>query len=287
MAHKTKTRHSRRTKLQMTNLRESLYEICRDHHPLTVRNAYYLAVTKGLIEKTQAEYKAVGRLLVAARREGTIPWDWIVDGSRMMRKPATHRNLRSFLELSQETYRRAVWLNQKVDVEIWCESNSIAGVLYSVTSQWDVPLMPCGGYPSATFLFEAGSQLATTTWPNHIFYFGDFDPSGKDITRHVEKELRGFAPDAEIHFEAMAVTEEQIHKWKLPSSPVKTTDSRSKGFKGQSVEIESIEPEKLRDLCEGCITEHIDDHAFKQLQIAEAAERTTLSMMIEEYVDVA
>lgn len=273
---KTKKRRPRRAKLAMTILRARLYEICRDRHPLTVRHAYYLAVTKGLIEKTQAEYKTVGRLLVEERRRGAIKWNWIVDGSRMMRKPMSHASLLNFLELSRDTYRRAIRQNQESDVEIWCVSNSVAGVLYSVTSRWDVPLMPCGGYPSATFLFNAGSALARTTWPNHIYYFGDFDPSGKDITRHVEKELRGFALDAEIHFESVAVTKEQIHKWKLPSGPIEKTGTRSKGFKGRAVEIEAIEPEKLRELCDDCITRHIDDHAYDQLKLAEEAERKTL-----------
>ena len=271
----------------MTILRERLYKICREHQPLTVRNAYYLAVVGGLIEKTQGEYKTVGRLLVQERRSGAIPWNWIVDGSRMMRKPASHASLRDFLELSRDTYRRAVWVNQEADVEIWCESNSVAGVLYSVTSQWDVPLMPSGGYPSATFLFNAGAALAQTDWPNHIFYFGDYDPSGRDITRHVEKELRAFAPEAEIHFESVAVTKKQIRKWKLPSNPIKKTDTRSKGFKGRAVEIEAIEPENLRSLCEECITKHIDDHALAQLRLAEDAERQTLTTILENYDEAA
>jgi len=69
-----------------------------------------------------------------------------------------------------------------------------------------------------------------------------------------------------IHFESVAVT---------------------KKFKGRATEIEAIEPGKLRDLCENCITRHIDDHAFEQLQLAEDAERKTLSMMIEDYTDAA
>ena len=77
------------------------------------------------------------------------------------------------------------------------------------------------------------------------------------------------------------VTKEQIRKWKLPSGPIKTTDTRSKGFKGRAVEIEAIKPEKLRDLCDDCITRHIDNHAFEQLQLAEEAERKTLATMVE------
>ena len=39
-------------------------------------------------------------------------------------------------------------------------------------------------------------------------YFGDHDPSGKDISRNIEDRLHEFAPGAEIHFRRVAVTED-------------------------------------------------------------------------------
>ena len=61
---------------------------------MTVRQVFYRAVVAGLIAKTGAEYKnAVGRLLVLMRRPGDLPYDWIADNTRWMRRPRTYSSL--------------------------------------------------------------------------------------------------------------------------------------------------------------------------------------------------
>jgi hypothetical protein len=55
-----------------------------------VRGVFYQAVTRGLVAKTEAEYKrTVIRLLGIMRREGELPYGWIADETRWMRKPAS------------------------------------------------------------------------------------------------------------------------------------------------------------------------------------------------------
>ena len=78
--------------------------------------------------------------------------------------------------------------------------------------------------------------------PAYIYHLGDFDPSGLNAAREIEKTLREMAPEAEIHFERLAVTPEQIGIWSLPTRPTKTTDSRAKGFGDISVELDAIPP---------------------------------------------
>ena len=97
-----------------------------------------------------------------------------------------------------------------------------------------------------------------------------------DIPRKVEFDLRTFAPETEIHFECVAVTPEQIVDWQLPTRPTKKTDSRSKNFKGESVEVDAIEPEKLRELVRDCIQRHVDVDALEVLEVAEESEREIL-----------
>lgn len=65
------------------------------------------------------------------------------------------------------------------------------------------------GYPSISYLYEAAETIAACgkTAP---LYFGDHDPSGRDITHATEDGLREFAPEAEIHFQRVAVTEAPI-----------------------------------------------------------------------------
>ena len=152
-----------------------------------------------IIAKTEAEYKTtVVRLLKNMRFAGELPFGWIADNTRWMRKPRTYSSAEQALLRTAETYRRALWDSQPVYVEIWLEKDALAGVLYEATQTWDVPLMVTRGYSSVTFLYEAGQTIAAQRKPAYLYYFGDFDPSGLDIARAVESKLRKFAPGAEI-----------------------------------------------------------------------------------------
>jgi hypothetical protein len=109
--------------------------------------------------------------------------------------------------------------DQGVYVEIWLEKDSLAGILFQETSAWDVPLRVTRGCPSVSCLYDAGSAIAAQAEPAYIYYFGDHDPSGRDVTRATDTGLREFAPDAVIHFQRVAVTESQVRLLGLPTRP--------------------------------------------------------------------
>lgn len=167
-------------------------------------------------------------------------------------------------------------------VEIWLEKDALAGVLYGVTESWDVPLMVTRGYPSLSFLFEAAETLKAEERPAYLYYFGDFDASGVDIPRNVEAELRRMAPEVDIHFERVAVTEDQIRELRLPTRPSKTTDSRARSFGRKSVEVDAIPARHLRTLVDTCIRRHIDQQQLAVLRVAEESERGILRSIAEQ-----
>jgi hypothetical protein len=193
-----------------------------------------------------------------------------------MRKPKTHSSLQNALDQTARTYRRAIFDEQDVYVEIWLEKDALSGVLYEVTSQWDVPLMVTRGFASISFLHGAANVILREDKPTYLYYFGDHDPSGVDIPRQVERRLREFAPSADITIERVAVNPDQIESMRLPTRPTKKTDTRSKNFEGESVEVDAIEPSRLKKLAEDCITQHIDYDALARLKAVEASERETL-----------
>ncbi|HEV2881080.1 MAG TPA: hypothetical protein VGX24_07360 [Pyrinomonadaceae bacterium] len=258
-----------------------MYLALLEDEPMTVRQVFYRLVSSGVIGKTEGEYKStVVRLLGDMRRNGEIEFNWIADNTRWMRKPRTYSSLESMLKRTAEAYRRSVWDNQECYVEIWLEKDALAGVLFEETGAWDVPLMVTRGYPSISFLHGAAEMIAAQDKPTYLYYFGDYDPSGLDIPRKVESDLREFAPDADIEFERVAVTREQISSMKLPTRPTKRTDSRAKGFIGESVEVDAIPPKVLRQIVSQCITQHIDNDAYDVMLKAEESERTTLMSLI-------
>ena len=275
----------RRSKAEMEAFKDRIYEVVEEDHPLTVRQTFYRLVAHQEIEKTQNSYKNLVSVLGKMRREGRLPFSWISDNTRWMHKPKSYDSMSDLLYHSQQTYRRAIWNDQDVYIEIWCESDAISGVLYDVTAEWDVPLMPTKGFASLTFLQSAASTINQVGKPSHLFYFGDYDPSGVHIDKRIERDLREFAPDADIEFERVAVTAEQIDEWNLPGAPPKKSDTRAKSFKGESVEIEAIPPQKLRDICSDCITSLVDQDALRQMIKVEIAERQTLDRIVDALDD--
>lgn len=272
----------RRSRADIETISAALYNTLWEDHPMTVRQVFYQLVSKGVIEKSEAEYKGtVIRLLGDMRRDGRIPFHWIADNTRWMRKPDTHSGLEHCLKLTTQFYRRAIWDNQPEYVEIWLEKDALSGVLYEVTEEWDVPLMVTRGYPSLSFLHDAAETIEAEDKPANLYYFGDRDPSGVDIPRAVEASLREFAPNSEIEFHRLAVTPYQVYEWGLPTRPTKTTDSRSKNFYGESVEVDAIPPSKLRELVRECIEGNIDKELLARTAAVEQAERETLQRLTD------
>lgn len=275
-------KRQRRTQNAIAELRGSLRGIVAKYKPMTVRQVYYQAVTRALIDKTENGYKTICRLLADMRREGELPYEWIADNTRWMRKPKTYSGLAGMLDYAQRTYRRSVWDDQDAYVEIWLEKEALAGVLYDVTARWDVPLMVTRGYPSISFIHSAADAITGLDKPVYLYYFGDHDPSGVDIPRTVEEGIRDLAPDVDLHFERVAVTVDQIAGLRLPTRPTKSSDTRSKNFVGDSVEVDAIEPDSLRDLAEDSIVQHIDDQVLARMQAVEQAERETLATFLDQ-----
>src|SRR6516225_9124064 len=82
---------------------------------------------------------------------------------------------------------------------------ALAGVIYPVTSMYDVPLMVARGYASLSFLYYAAEYINDLDVPAYIYHLGDFDPSGVNAGEKIEETLRELAPDADIYFERIAV----------------------------------------------------------------------------------
>lgn len=274
---KTKAIKNRRGKAAMQAIRDAIYATLQELNPMTVRQTFYRLTTQGVIEKTEAEYKTtIIRLLVEMRLDGTIPFGWISDNTRWMRKPQTFSSAQQALHYCAQHYRRSLWENQDVYVEVWTEKDALAGVLLEQTAVWDVPLMVSRGFSSITYLHEAAEAIAAKGKPAYLYYFGDHDPSGVVIDRKIEQRLREFAPDAELHFERVAVRLEQIEEWNLPTRPTKKTDSRSRNFEGESVEVDAIDPPLLQQLVRDCIKQHVDERQLNILEVAEESERSLL-----------
>ena len=266
---------------------EAIYHWAELHHPVTVRQLYYRLSTIDLCPKDDKGYKAIQRVGANMRKEGILPWAWITDSSRWQRKPESYGGLEEALSEMQRYYRRNVWLAQERYIEVWLEKDALAGIFYPITAEWDVPLMVSKGFSSLTYVYDAAQTFKAQALRGkdcHIYYFGDYDPSGKDIGRDIRAKLLDYAPEAEVSFHEVAVLPSQIDRWSLPSRPTKKKDSRAKGWKGDSVEMDSIDPKILRRLVTHSIVACVDPDVLAREKKIEELESETLSQYVSAFL---
>jgi hypothetical protein len=270
----------RSTKAEVEERRQALYRIVRAMQPMTVRQVFYQATVHNIVEKTEAGYTKVQTDLVLMRKAGTLPYQWLADNTRWQRKPDTFDSIEQALVDTARFYRKALWRDQDCYVEVWLEKDALSGLVYPVTSTYDVPLMVARGYASLSFLHNAAEHISQVGKPVFIYHLGDYDPSGVNAGQKIESTLREMAPSANIHFERLAVSRSQIEEWDLPTRPTKASDTRSKGFGDISVELDAIEPGLLRKILETAIEVHMPEDELKVLKAAEQSERAYLTDLV-------
>jgi hypothetical protein len=188
----------RSTKAEVETRREALLDIVAEMQPMTVRQVFYRATVRGLVEKAESGYAKVQTDLTLLRRTDELPYAWLADNTRWQRKPRTFDSVEDALNETARFYRKNLWADADVYTEIWLEKDALAGVVYPVTSMYDVPLMVARGYASLSFLHSAAEYINDLTVPAYIYHLGDYDPSGVNAAGKIEETLRELAPDADI-----------------------------------------------------------------------------------------
>jgi hypothetical protein len=276
----------RRNKYQMAQWYADLYTIVREIQPASVRQVYYQCVVRGLVEKTEAEYKSVAKALAHLRRTGEMPYDWLADSTRWMRRPRSHNGLQEAIEQTARFYRRDALTRSDRYIEVWLEKDALSGVVVQETEKFDVPLMVARGFASLSFLHSSAETIRYEDRPTTIFHLGDYDPSGQQAARSIRDSLFDMSGRDDLEFIQLAVMPEQIDQWNLPSRPTKTKgNSHAKGWEGDSTELDAIHPSTLRNLVGEAIAQHLPMGEINALRIAEESEREALKMFATELGD--
>ncbi len=113
----------RSTKAQVIDRRAALYDIVAEQRPMTVRQVFYQATVRNLVEKTEAGYTKVQTNLVKMRQDRSLPYSWIADNTRWQRRPITHNSVQDALEETAKFYRKSLWSGADDYVEIWLEKD--------------------------------------------------------------------------------------------------------------------------------------------------------------------
>ena len=103
--------------------------------------------------------------LAEMRRARVLPYHWLANSTRWMRKPESYGSMAEALAETARLYRRDLWTGAGVRVEVWLEKDALAGVVDDVTYAFDVPLMVTRGYASLSFLHAAAEAIVASGAP--------------------------------------------------------------------------------------------------------------------------
>lgn len=255
--------------------------ILAEHHPMTVRQVYYRLVSSQVIQNNRSQYQAISNALVAARKEGAIPWAWIEDRLRRPREVAMWGGIPAFAATALAAYRRDVWATQAGYVEAWLEKDALSGIFEDVLDAFGVTLNVGRGYDGWDSVRNAATRFGDGR-NGTILYFGDFDPSGEDMVRSLRERLAFFGCRPALI--KCALVQDDIASYQLPPDFTKATDTRRAAFVATygdvAVELDALPTEVLIERLRSDVAARMDMKALRSVREAEKRERQLLTVML-------
>ena len=267
-----------------TLLRASLAIIAEEDGQVTLRHLFYRLVGQGLIDKTESGYKRVGSYTKEWRHAGLMPYAALSDNTRWYYRAIRYSSPEEAVANALKNYHSDIWDNWTAHKEIWTEKDAMVSILLGAADPLGVKVFSTRGYASI-------GSIANTAAPDiishlkedksvYIYYFGDHDPSGKDIDRAAQSAIERHLSDKEkphFHFERVAILPEDIEKYNLPTRPTKKTDSRSSKFEGESVELDSMDMRIIKQRVHDCIMENVPEELMQEALATERIDKERIT----------
>lgn len=242
---------------------------------VTLRQLFYRLVSKGALRNTTAEYQQLSARTAVARREDDFPS--LLDRTSEIVRIRHWDSPKELLDAARRQYRRDRTEGQEHQVWVVIEK---AGLLEQLRTWFGnergLPMAALSGYSSQTDADDIRDDVEGDGRPAILLYGGDFDPSGEDIFRDFTERTDCW--DEEIR---VALTDEQVARYRLPEYPGKGSDPRAYRFARRhgrlvQVEIDALDPNDLRDLFLDAANAYWDQSTFASVMEQEEAERASM-----------
>jgi hypothetical protein len=265
-------------------LRDRAAEILASIQPATVRAVAYRLFSEGTIPNmSKKETGRLSRVLTAAREDGVIPWEWIVDNTRKPTWPGTYSSPMNFSRSVSSWWKQDPWEYQDVRVEVWSEKGTVSGILAPVLEEFKVPFRVNIGFTSATSAHDIAEETASDDKTLIAFYVGDYDPSGLhmsevDLPHRFKKYNAG-----DIELRRIALVEDDLDPLLHLSFPAseKSKDPRYGWYlrhtgRTRCWELDAMDPNALRHRVRTAILEEVEVEAWNRVQVADQAVQQSL-----------
>ena len=256
-------------------------EILQPHHPMTLRQVFYRLVARQLIANSNQHYDTLSKALIRARKDDTIPWEWIEDRLRWPRQVSMWPSIRAFGADVVQDYRRDIWATQPRYLELWVEKDALSGIFQELLWPYGVTLNVGRGYDSWSSVKNTADRFAQHANPL-VLYFGDFDPSGEHMVVNLRERLEWF--DVGFEIEKVALTRQDIDDYDLPPDFTKASDTRAAAHIARhgdiAVELDALPVEVLRQRIVESVEANMDLEALARVRRRETADRNKIKRLL-------
>lgn len=180
-------------------------------------------------------------------------------------------------------YRRDRQHGQAQYVELFCEAaGMVVHQLERVALPYSIPVYSGSGFDSLTAKYSIAQRALARNVPTVLLHVGDFDPSGQSIFEAMAEDVAGFVhvdrvlATIAVRPVRVALTAEQVDRHDLPTSPPKPSDARSRGWAGETCQLEALAPDDLAAIVQNAIGDRIDPWQLGLVLKAEERDRAQL-----------
>jgi hypothetical protein len=281
----------KKTKVVMAQVKEILDEY-RAELPLTARQIFYRLVGAYGHPKTESFAESLTNWLVRARRSRKIPFKNIRDDGASVLEGKFYtgeEDFYSYIHDEAKGYERDKLANQRRDIRVYCEAAGMMPQLERVTRHYSVPVYSCSGFDSLTAKYDLAEAIAEAhTYRGRetvILHLGDMDPSGETIFDAISEDVYAFLevdiphkdPRDVAIFERVALTEEQVGKYDLPTDPAKESSHSAGWGNRRACQLEALRPDTLAEIVRAAIESHMDLSVLEADREAEVEERRKIA----------
>lgn len=287
-----------RPRLQTEDVLSQIFEVLseyRDYLPLTVRQVFYRLVGAFGFPKTEQAYERLCNYLVRARRAGLVPFEAIRDDSASVMQHLHfdgEDDFYSYVHRLGRNYTQDKLAGQGYAIRLHCEAEGMMPQMHAALRDLSIPVYSCSGFDSLT----ARRDLAKWFHDSHVYdgktpvmlHLGDYDPDGESIFESLVEDVWAFLMkddpglifrhERDDLFVRVALTEEHIDRFGLPTAPPKKTSSRTKNWGGAGTcQLEALPPDELRAIVTSNVLEYIDPEVLDMDREAEVTARRNIA----------
>jgi len=259
----------------------SIFNGLKKYWPLTERQAFYRLLSSRAVSQAHWHrfsdpdrprvdvYGALGRLLKWMRIDEVLPWEAIIDETRVLTQKVGYANAEAFIwcELNAmlSGYSRCLASDQANHIEVWIEKQALLRLVEPVADKYCRRVLCCKGYNSISFqadFYHRMEDAKAADLQPVVLYFGDWDPSGVNMLYSAMQTLGDELGLTGVDYYRCGINPEHFAGLEADPVPLKDTDSRAKKFIKQHgrtcYELDALHPEALKNLVETHIRRFTD-----------------------------